>query len=99
MFMKTFIVTLGVAAAVLQPFAGSAADPGASRFKDLSPAGSKIHWPRGFEPKTVDAFVHNEIFIKAPADVIWQNLVKATEWPKWYSNSSDLQIANAKAEL
>jgi len=40
------------------------------------------------------------ITVKAPANVIWDNLVKATEWPKWYSNSSDMQIAGgAKTEL
>ena len=100
MFMKTSIVTLAVAAAVLQPLAGVAAEPGSRPVKDLSQASSEIHWPQGFEPKTVDAFVHNEIFIKAPASVIWQNLVKAREWPKWYSNSSDMQIAGgAKTEL
>ena len=100
MFMKTFIVALGIAAGVLQPLAGVAADPSARPVKDLSHASSEIHWPQGFEPKTVDAFVHNEIFIKAPANVIWQNLVKATQWPKWYSNSSDMQIAGgAKTEL
>ena len=100
MFMKTSIVTIGIAASVLQPLAGVAADPGARPVKDLSQASSEIHWPQGFDPKTADAFVHNEIFIKAPANVIWQNLVKATEWPKWYSNSSDMQIAGgAKTEL
>src|ERR1700722_5182330 len=93
MFMKTSIVTLSIAASVLQPLAGAAADPGARPVKDLSQASAEIHWPQGFEPKTADAFVHNEIFIKAPANVIWQNLVKATEWPKWYSNSSNEQIA------
>lgn len=99
-FMKTSIVTLGVAVSVLQPLAEVAADPGARPVKDLSQASGEIHWPQGFEPKTADAFVHNKIFIKAPANVIWQNLVKATEWPKWYSNSSDMQIAGgAKTEL
>jgi len=100
MFIKTSIVALGVAASVLQPFAGVAADSRARPVKDLSQASSEIHWPQGFEPKMADAFVHNEIFIKAPASVIWQNLVKAMEWPKWYSNSSDMQIAGGtKAEL
>jgi hypothetical protein len=33
-------------------------------------------------PKKADSFVHNEIFIKAPANVIWSNLVKAKDWPK-----------------
>jgi hypothetical protein len=94
------LIALGVAASVLQPLAGVAADAGARPVKDLSQASSEIHWPMGFDPETADAFVHNEIFIKAPASVIWLNLVNAAEWPKWYSNSSDMQIAGgAKTEL
>ena len=100
MFMKTTIATLVVVASVLQPLASMAADTDARPLKDLSQASSQIHWPHGFDPKTADAFVHNEIFIKAPANVIWDNLVKATEWPEWYSNSSDMQIAGGgKTEL
>lgn len=61
MFTKISIVTLGVAASVLQPLAGVAADPGARPVKDLSQATGEIHWPQGFDPKTADAFVHNKI--------------------------------------
>ncbi len=64
--------------------------------KDLSKASKLIHWPDGFNPKDTDAFVHNEIWIKAPAKVIWENLVNATEWPGWYANSSDVQITGSE---
>jgi hypothetical protein len=63
--------------------------------KDLSHACKLIHWPQGFDPKETDAFVHNEIWIRAPAKVIWQNLVNAQEWPSWYANSAEVQIAGS----
>ena len=63
--------------------------------KQLHEASDLIHWPEGFSPKQTDAFVHNQIFINAPAKVIWSNLVNAKDWPSWYSNSADVQITNA----
>jgi uncharacterized protein YbjT (DUF2867 family) len=60
--------------------------------KQLNEASDLIHWPEGFSPKQTDAFVHNQIFINAPAKVIWSNLVNAKDWPSWYSNSADVQI-------
>jgi hypothetical protein len=63
--------------------------------KQLNEASDLIHWPEGFSPKQTDAFVHNQIFIEAPARVIWSNLVNAKDWPSWYSNSADVQITNA----
>jgi hypothetical protein len=49
--------------------------------KQLNEASDLIHWPEGFSPKQTDAFVHNQIFINAPAKVIWSNLVNAKDWP------------------
>src|ERR1700719_897024 len=63
--------------------------------KQLNEASDLIHWPEGFSPKQSNAFVHNQIFINAPAKVIWSNLVNAKDWPSWYSNSADVQITNA----
>lgn len=63
--------------------------------KQLNEASDLIHWPEGFSPKQTDAFVHNQIFINAPAKVIWSNLVNAKDWPSWYSNSADVQMTNA----
>jgi uncharacterized membrane protein len=71
-----------------------AGDDAARPVKNLEEADGQIHWPDEMTPKNADAFVHNQIFIKAPASVIWSNLVKAKDWPKWYSNSSDVKITD-----
>jgi hypothetical protein len=73
----------------------SAGDTTEKPIKQLNEASDSIHWPEGFSPKQSNAFVHNQIFIKAPAKVIWSNLVNAKDWPSWYSNSDDVQITNA----
>jgi hypothetical protein len=71
------------------------ADDDAGRpVKNLDEANGQIHWPEEMTPKKADSFVHNQIFIKAPASVIWSNLVKAKDWPKWHANSSDVQITD-----
>jgi Polyketide cyclase / dehydrase and lipid transport len=98
--MNTILINRAVAwkSAVCLGFLGfvaniAQADPATDRpAKQLSEANSQINWPEGFAPKEADAFVHNEIFIKAPARVIWSNLVNAKKWPTWYSNAADVQI-------
>src|SRR5258707_13154785 len=72
-----------------------AGDPSEKPTKQLNEASDLIHWPEGFSPKQTDAFVHNQIFINAPAKVIWSNLVNAKDWPSWYSNSADVQTTNS----
>jgi hypothetical protein len=70
------------------------ADDARRPVKNLDEANGQIHWPEEMTPKKADSFVHNQIFIKAPASVIWSNLVKAKDLPKWYANSSDVQITD-----
>ena len=93
--MKISNITAGILllASLVQP--SSAAGTTERPAKDLSGASSQIHWPKGFGPKEADAFVHNEIWINAPASVIWTNLVNAGDWPAWYSNASDMQIGSS----
>ena len=93
--MKIIIPTICILLLVSFVELSSAADANGLPAKDLSEANSQIHWPEGFDPKEVDAFVHNEIWISAPASVIWTNLVNAGDWPAWYSNSSDVQIRSS----
>jgi hypothetical protein len=69
-------------------------DDAARPVKNLEEADAQIHWPDEMTPKKADSFVHNQMFIKAPASVIWSNLVKAKDWPKWYSNSSGVKITD-----
>ena len=79
----------------LRGTAAQAGDATPRPVKQLNEASDLIHWPEGFAPKQTDAFVHNQIFIRAPAKVIWSNLVNAKDWPSWYSNSADVQITNS----
>jgi hypothetical protein len=44
------------------------------------------------QPDRADLFAHNDIVVKAPADVIWNHLVRASAWPSWYSNASGVVV-------
>lgn len=65
----------------------------------LKEASPLIHWPRGLEPRSVDVFVHNEGWIDAPPGIVWANLIDATQWPSWYSNSADVRIEGGETKL
>ena len=65
---------------------------------DITHRSADIHWPDGLTPTDADLFAHNEIVIQAPPEQIWQHLIAATAWPRWYSNSADV-VVNDPAEL
>lgn len=52
----------------------------------------QISWPSKYEPKSSKFFVHNEIFIQAGAEEIWQVLINAQAWPNFYKGASKIQI-------
>ena len=68
----------------------------ADRLKHASPL---IQWPPGLEPHNVDVFIHNEGWIDASPDIVWANLIDASQWPSWYSNSADLRIEGGQPQL
>ena len=92
---RSLLVTVCLGLFDLMAMAAQAGDTTEQPMKQLDEASDLIHWPEGFSPKQTDAFVHNQIFINAPAKVIWSNLVNAKDSPIWYSNSTDVQITNA----
>ena len=92
---RSLLVAVCLGLFYLMPTTAQAGDTTEQPIKQLNEASDLIHWPVGFSPKQTDAFVHNQIFINAPAKVIWSNLVNAKDWPSWYSNSADVQITNA----
>jgi hypothetical protein len=55
-----------------------------------------IHWPAEYEPEKSSFFVHNEIFIEAPAQIIWNILIQAETWPQWYEGASNVEIINSE---
>jgi hypothetical protein len=68
----------------------------ADHLKQTSPL---IHWPPSLEPRNVDVFVHNEGWIDAPPDIVWGNIIDASQWPSWYSNSADMRIECGQPQL
>ncbi len=65
---------------------------------DITRRSADIHWPDGLTPADADLFAHNEIIIDAPPQQIWQHLIAATAWPRWYSNSANV-VVNDPSEL
>jgi hypothetical protein len=51
-----------------------------------------IHWPADADPDRADLFAHNDIVINAPAEVIWDRLIRAAAWPVWYSNAASVTV-------
>jgi len=82
----------GAGVALLCVSTASAQESGHLSAEFLKQATPLIHWPKGLEPRNVDVFVHNEGWIDAPLAVVWKNLVDASQWPTWYSNSAEVRI-------
>ena len=83
-----------LAALCLVACGGTQLDPRASAERD-----KRIHWPSGFEPEHADTFAHNHRHLHATCLRVWQRLVRATEWPAWYANASDVHIEGDDIEL
>lgn len=55
----------------------------------------KINWPPGFKPAESAIFLHNEINIKAPPQLVWDIFIKAGKCPEWYSKAEGIRLLNA----
>ena len=62
--------------------------------------GNQIRWPDRYRPDHSAVLVHNEIVIAAPVAVIWCLLIRAEEWPAWYTRAADVHfISHAGPDL
>jgi uncharacterized protein YndB with AHSA1/START domain len=52
-----------------------------------------IHWPEEYEPSKSNFYVHNEIEINAPPAVVWEILMEAENWPKWYEGATNVSVS------
>ena len=52
----------------------------------------EVQWPDHYEPQKCPVHVRNELEISAAQDHVWYWLVRATQWPAWYVNASNVQI-------
>jgi uncharacterized protein YndB with AHSA1/START domain len=51
-----------------------------------------VNWPARYRPEEAAFFVHNEIEIAAPPEVVWEELVQAEAWPGWYEGASGVKV-------
>jgi len=56
-----------------------------------------IHFPDRYA--TASVRVRNEIAIDASPERVWAWLIRATGWPAWYPNSSDVRIEGGASDL
>jgi uncharacterized protein YndB with AHSA1/START domain len=97
--MNANALVLGAALALLSTSAAPAQESSRLSAEYLRLATPLIHWPQGLEPRSVDVFVHNEGWIGATAEIVWANLIDASQWPNWYSNSADVRIDGGQSRL
>ena len=81
------LALLGASSCAVVPPAGT---PGNELV--LVEGAERIHWPRRYEPDGATFFVHNEIEVDAPVEVVWGVLMEATTWPDWYEGASDVRL-------
>jgi hypothetical protein len=51
-------------------------------------------WPNGTHPRESSVFAHNEIVLSAAPWRVWEWLVDAGYWSKWYFNADDVRIGS-----
>jgi uncharacterized protein YndB with AHSA1/START domain len=56
-------------------------------------------WPAGLEPTKSSVFAHNETFIPAPPDQVFNALTDATKWPSYYPNATNVKLPEGKTKL
>ncbi len=50
------------------------------------------HWPVDCTPRNSPIYALNELQIPVPAEAVWEWLVRAPLWPRWYATSRDVEI-------
>lgn len=58
-----------------------------------------INWPEKYSPGKGSLHVRNEIDIQANPETVWAWLIRAKDWPTWYSNSRDVVIEGGAPDL
>jgi hypothetical protein len=66
---------------------------GSAKLATQRPAAESIRWPEAYDPAKAAFFVHNQIDIHAPPDVVWDIIVHVEDWPNWYAGATDLTVS------
>jgi len=55
-----------------------------------------INWPAKYHPNKSAVHVVNTLEMDVSAEAAWKCLIRATDWPNWYSNSANVRIMDAE---
>jgi hypothetical protein len=58
-----------------------------------------ISCPGGLSPSAPDLFAHNAITLSAPPPRVWHHMIRATCWPRWYSNAANVVMNSQSGPL
>jgi Polyketide cyclase / dehydrase and lipid transport len=57
------------------------------------------NWPEGTRPDQSSVFCHNEIRVPTPPQRVWDWLVCAGMWSRWYRNAGDVVLPGDQLRL
>lgn len=52
----------------------------------------EVQWPEHYHPRNCPVHVRNELDMEAAQERVWAWLIRATLWPTWYVNASNVKI-------
>ncbi|WP_197739902.1 SRPBCC domain-containing protein [Mycolicibacterium sp. P9-64] len=59
----------------------------------------KTNWPARFHPAVSSLYALNDIDVKAPLEVVWNLLIDAHNWSKYYPHANDVEITTGDSVL
>jgi uncharacterized protein YndB with AHSA1/START domain len=51
-----------------------------------------VHWPTALSLQSSEMFAHNEIEINASCATVWNRIVEAGLWPRWFPSSGKVKV-------
>jgi Polyketide cyclase / dehydrase and lipid transport len=60
---------------------------------------SAIRWPDRYSPKNSPVHVTNDLTMAAPAETVWEVLIRAADWSSYYANASKVKVEGGGADL
>lgn len=61
-------------------------------------APNEIDWPQRFHPDNSAVHVINSLQMDASSHAVWDCLIRAPDWPDWYSNASNVVLLDTASD-
>ena len=58
-----------------------------------------IRWPAEFDPVRAPIHAVNRLDMRASPEAVWKALIRASEWPQFYANASNVKIEGGARDL